>query len=179
MTSLEPGTWSPNEILWHLRAQSDVYGEHIARILNEDAPRWRHVSPRARMKKARYDHLSSAESFAPFTRQRGGVIALLRSLAPPEWERFAIVRTPERESRLTLSQRVWVMANHEEAHCLQVGAGGRHASRKPRSRTIVTALTTDYGSGLGWPQGSVGAQNRERRRPPGRSRWLCVAADRG
>jgi hypothetical protein len=114
-----PGEWSLNEILWHIRAQSDVYGEHISRILNEDSPAWRHVSPRARMKKSRYDLLPFAESFASFTRQRTSLVALLGSIAPEAWERFALVRVEKRESRLTLLERVWGMANHEDVHCHQ------------------------------------------------------------
>ena len=97
------GGWSPNEILWHIRATADVYGEHIDRILNEDEPRWRHVSPRARMKKSRYDEMPFEESFAAFKRQRAELVALLGS-----------------ESPLTLRERVWGMANHEEIHCAQM-----------------------------------------------------------
>ncbi|MEX2228053.1 MAG: DinB family protein [Dehalococcoidia bacterium] len=115
-----PGGWSPNEILWHLRATADVYGEHITRIMNEDQPSWRHVSPRARMKKARYDQLPFAESFAAFARQRADLLARLGSIAPEAWQRIALVRAGERESRLTLQERVWGMANHEEIHCAQM-----------------------------------------------------------
>lgn len=114
------GGWSPNEILWHLRAQADVFGEHIRRIVNEDSPRWRHVSPRARMKKARYDQLPFVESFAAFESQRAGLLALLGSAPPEAWQRFALVRDGEREWRLTLHERVWGMANHEEMHCAQI-----------------------------------------------------------
>lgn len=114
------GGWSPNEILWHLRACADVYGEHIARILNEDEPRWRHVSPRARMKKARYDQLPFAESVAAFARQRTDLLPLLGNIAPEAWQRVALVRVGEREWRLTLQERVWGMANHEEIHCAQM-----------------------------------------------------------
>jgi len=77
-----PGGWSPNEILWHLRAQADVYGEHIRRMVNEDTPRWRHVSPRARMKKARYDQMPFADSFAAFAQQRTDLLSLLGSIGP-------------------------------------------------------------------------------------------------
>jgi uncharacterized damage-inducible protein DinB len=115
-----PGGWSPNEILWHIRATADVYGEHIARILDEDQPHWRHVSPRARMKKARYDELAFVESFAAFTRQRTGLIARLGGLAPEAWQRLALVNVDGREWRLTLHERVWGMAHHEEIHCAQV-----------------------------------------------------------
>lgn len=126
-----PEGWSPNEILWHIRAQADVFGEHITRIINEDQPRWRHVSPRARMKKARYDQLPFVESFAAFARQRSDLLALLGSIAPEAWQRIAVVRVGEREWRLTLQERVWGMANHEEIHCAQMEEVAAALSRQP------------------------------------------------
>jgi hypothetical protein len=89
-----PKGWSPNEILWHIRAVADVHGEHIARILNEDEPTWRHVSPRARMKKSRYDRLPFADAFAAFALQRAALVALLESSAPEAWQRIALVWVP-------------------------------------------------------------------------------------
>jgi len=139
-----PDGWSPNEILWHIRAVADVYGEHITRIMNEDMPRWRHVSPRARMKKARYDQLPFAESFAAFAQQRADLLALLESIAPEAWQRIALVRVPHHESewRLMLHERVWGMANHEEGHCAQMEqvaaalsqSGKREASGRGKHR---------------------------------------------
>ena len=120
MTSPASGGWSANEILWYMRAAADVYGEHITRILNEDTPQWRHVSPRARMKKARYDRLAFAESLAAFAQQRGDLLAVLESIAPEAWERVALVRVDKGEWRLSLHERVWGMANHEEIHCAQL-----------------------------------------------------------
>lgn len=120
MVAPASGGWSPNEILWHIRAVADVYGEHVKRILDEEVPRWRHVSPRARMKKARYDQLPFAESYAAFARQRSDLLALLGSIPPEAWHRFAIVRVEEREWRMTLQERVWGMAHHEEIHCAQL-----------------------------------------------------------
>ena len=114
------GGWSPNEILWHIRATADVYGEHIKRILDEDEPRWRHVSPRARMKKSRYDQLTFHESFAAFAHQRAELVDQLSALAPEAWERIALVRVDKRDQRLSLHERVWGMANHEEVHCRQL-----------------------------------------------------------
>jgi hypothetical protein len=130
-----PGGWSANEILWHIRAVADVYGEHITRILNEDTPSWRHVSPRARMKKARYDQLPFAESFAAFAQQRTELVALLESIAPEAWQRIALIRVPfgrEREWRLTLHERVWGMANHEEIHCAQMENVAAALSQAPK-----------------------------------------------
>ncbi len=114
------GGWSPNEILWHIRAVADVYGEHVKRLLDDEAPRWRHISPRSRMKKARYDERPFAESCADFARQRSDLLALLGSIPPDAWLRFAIVRVKEREWRMTLQERVWGMAHHEEIHCAQM-----------------------------------------------------------
>jgi hypothetical protein len=117
-------SWSPNQVLWHIRATADVHGEHIHRILEEDEPRWRHVSPRARMKKARYDELPFAESFAAFAKQRRDLVQLLTGLVPDSWSRAAVVRVAHRDSdwRLTLKQQVWGMADHEEGHCAQIEA---------------------------------------------------------
>lgn len=115
-----PGAWSANEILWHIRATADVYGEHIARILHEDTPGWRHVSPRARMRKARYDQSPFAESCAAFVRQRVELVALLEGIAPDAWQRFARVRVEQKEWRLTLHERVRGMAHHEAIHCTQM-----------------------------------------------------------
>lgn len=124
VASARVGEWSPNEVLWHIRASADVYGEHIARILDEHEPRWRHVSPRARMKKTRYDQLSFADSLAAFKEQRAQLVSRLEGLTPGAWERAALVRVAHRDSdwRLTLQERVRGMANHEEVHCAQLEA---------------------------------------------------------
>jgi hypothetical protein len=114
-----PGAWSPNEVLWHIRASADVYGEHVARILDEDTPVWRRVSPRARMKKSRYDQLPFAESFAAFAKQREALVALLGGVVPDAWQRFAIIHAGQRASRLTLRERIRGMADHEDIHCAQ------------------------------------------------------------
>lgn len=121
VAAAEPGGWSPNQILWHIRATADVHGEHLARILDEDEPRWRHVSPRARMKKTRYYELPFAESLAGFAQQRKELVARLKGVPPEAWERVALVFVPyyKSEWRLTLHTLVWGMVDHEEGHCRQ------------------------------------------------------------
>lgn len=120
VTPPEPGAWSANDILWHIRATADVYGEHITRILNEDEPRWRHASPRARMKKTRYNELPFAESFAAFEQQRSALLTLLDTIPSTAWERIAIVKVdyrPDEPWRLSLNERVTGMVHHEHIHC--------------------------------------------------------------
>jgi hypothetical protein len=116
-------TWSPNQVLWHIRACADVHEEHIKRIINEHEPRWRHVSPRARMKKSRYDLLPFAESLAAFAQQRRDFVALLSGLAPEAWRRVALVKVahrPGEDWRPSLHAHAWGMADHEAGHCRQM-----------------------------------------------------------
>ena len=116
------GAWSANEVLWHVRACADVYGEQVARIVEEDQPRWRHVSPRARMKRTRYDELPFADSFAAFRHQRIELVERLERLPGEAWKRFAFVRTEKGEAPVSLLQRLSVMAQHEAIHCDQFEA---------------------------------------------------------
>jgi hypothetical protein len=131
-----PNGWSPNEILWHIRAVAEVHGEHATRILNEDIPRWRHVSPRARMKKARYDQLPFAESLAAFAQQRADLVALLESIAPEAWRRIALVHVPHNkrqpEWRLPLRALIWGMTDHEEGHCAQMESVAEGLNQPPK-----------------------------------------------
>jgi hypothetical protein len=107
----------PAEIL---RSLDDV-SERMARILDEDTPRWRHASPRARMKKVNYNQLPFAESFATFKQQRADLIARLEKL-PEAWERHALVYVPyyKTEVRFTVRVLAWGMADHEQGHCDQM-----------------------------------------------------------
>ena len=118
------GRWSPDEILWHIRATADVHSEHIMRTLNENEPRWRHVSPRARMKKSRYDQMPFAKSFTAFKEQRSALVALLEGVGAEAWERVAIVRVPYNDSewRPTVRELASGMVDHEAGHCVQMEA---------------------------------------------------------
>src|SRR5262245_15784229 len=54
--SLTPdaGAWSAQEIVAHLRACADVWGRSIDRMLDEDHPTVRYVSPRGWIRKTDY-----------------------------------------------------------------------------------------------------------------------------
>ncbi len=118
--SSKPEEWSPNDLLWHLRSAADVHGEYIKRILDEEQPRWRHVSPRARMKKVPYRDLPFAESVAAFAKQRAELLGVLEALPPEAWQRVALIQNGGREQVQTLHQRAWAMAAHEMAHWAQL-----------------------------------------------------------
>jgi hypothetical protein len=123
--SLTPGVWSPNQILWHIRATGDDHIDHVQRILNEDEPHWRHVSPRARMKKksSRYDLLPFAESFTAFQHQREALVAQLSAIPATAWQRFGVINVPyqpDRPVRATVHQIVAGMVAHERGHCREM-----------------------------------------------------------
>jgi hypothetical protein len=73
-------SWSANEILAHLRACADVWGQSIQTMLDQDHPALRYISPRAWIRKTDYPQLAFQPSLQAFTRQRK---ALLNSALAP------------------------------------------------------------------------------------------------
>ena len=65
--------WSANEIIAHLRANADVWGSSIQRMIDEDHPTIRYFSPRGVMRKPEYTDRSFTEAFELFeaARRRG------------------------------------------------------------------------------------------------------------
>ena len=63
-------SWSINEVLAHLRCCADVWGESIRKILTQDQPGFRYVSPRGWIKKTNYLQLEFQASFLAFHTQR-------------------------------------------------------------------------------------------------------------
>jgi hypothetical protein len=86
-----PGEWSANEVLAHLRSCADVWGSCIAEIISEDGPTLRAVNPRTWIKKTDYREQEFLPSLQAFTAQRADLLALLEPLAPEGWSRSATV----------------------------------------------------------------------------------------
>jgi hypothetical protein len=113
-------SWSVNEILAHLRCCSDVWGESIARILKQDNPTFRYVSPRGWIRKTNYLKLEFHASFLAFRAQRAKLLKTLRALPGDGWSRPAQVKAgskPRKETVLSYAQR---LADHECRHCEQI-----------------------------------------------------------
>jgi DinB superfamily len=115
-----PDEWSANEVLAHLRSCGDVWGDCIARILAEDRPTLRAVSPRTWITRTNYLDLEFGPSLRAYRAQRDRLLADLRALKPDDWARGATVtgvgRTVE---RTVLSYADW-LARHERPHVKQV-----------------------------------------------------------
>jgi DinB superfamily len=112
-----PDSWSVNDVLAHLRACHDVLGGNALRILAEDHPSWKGMSPRAWLKHTDYPTWSFRDAFQAFRRQRAELLAVLEPLPPDAWERTATVtgmigETYEYSGRYYAA---W-MAGHERTH---------------------------------------------------------------
>jgi hypothetical protein len=113
-------SWSVNEVLAHLRCCADVWGESIRKILKQDQPTFRYVSPRGWIKKTNYLELDFKASFLAFNTQREELLETLRALPAEDWSRRANVKAATKvreETVLTYARR---LANHESGHCEQI-----------------------------------------------------------
>ena len=115
-----PGEWSANEVLAHIRSCADVWGRCIARILAEDEPTIRAVSPRSYINRTDYLDLQFKQSLGAFTQQRTELLAVLEELLPPQWMRTATVTGAGKPLvRTVLFYAQW-LADHERIHVGQI-----------------------------------------------------------
>lgn len=124
-----PGEWSALEVLAHLRACADVWGDCIVTIIQHDAPTIRAVNPRTWIERTDYREQAFRPSLQAFAVQRAELLAVLESLEPERWSRPATVvgaGTPLQRTVQTYAQ--W-MARHERPHLKQI------------SRTVDTLRT--------------------------------------
>jgi hypothetical protein len=117
----EPGEWSANDLLAHLRASQDVLGRNITRIVTEERPAWRRLSPREWQRKSSYNGSDFAPAFEAFATGREELLSVLEAMRPADWERVAVVtvgpgRTVEQPARFFGD---W-LAGHEREHLQQM-----------------------------------------------------------
>ena len=112
-------SWSVAEVLAHLRACADVWGESIMKILKQDNPTFRYVSPRTWIRKTNYLDLDFNASFPEFRKQREELLRVLQPLPQEDWLRQANVKATKlrEETVLSYGKR---LANHEAGHCEQI-----------------------------------------------------------
>lgn len=120
--SASPGSndWSANDILAHLRACADVWGQCIARILAEERPAWRAVNPRTWLAETDYRDLEFHASLRSFVQQRSELTALLASLPPEGWRRLATVSGEGQVHQRDVYFYARRMALHETSHVKQI-----------------------------------------------------------
>ena len=119
-TSPAPDEWSANEVLAHLRACSDRWGECATRIVEEDHPRLRATNPRIWITKTDYPELEFAPSLRAFVRQRKALLAVLDRLEPDEWLRTGTLVGAGKPVDLTAHSYAERLARHERPHVKQI-----------------------------------------------------------
>lgn len=111
-------SWSVADILAHLHACADVWGETIAAMLQGDEPALKHVSPRTYLKKTDYLERPFHDLFRSFVDQRRELLRALYDLEFADWSRGAMIK----DRRHTVFSQVRRMALHEVTHSEQVEA---------------------------------------------------------
>lgn len=119
-TAPEPGAWSANDVLAHLRSCADMWGDAMARIIAEGHPTIRAVNPRAWIKQTDYPDLDYRDSLRAFTAQRAQLLELLEPLAADMWARAATITGAGPRFERTLHYYGDWMAVHERVHVKQV-----------------------------------------------------------
>ncbi len=125
-TAPGPDEWSANDVLAHLRACSDRWGEAATRIVEEDGPRLRGTEPRVWITKTNYLDLEFAASLHAFVRQRKALLAVLDPLRLEDWQRTGTLVGAGRPVSRTVYNYAERLARHERSHVKQV------------SRTVAT-----------------------------------------
>lgn len=111
-----------NEILAHLRACADVWGGMIQKMLTQDHPTFRYLSPRTYIRRTDYPVLSFTENLAALIGQREELLGGLRALEPADWSRGATVKQGDKLREHTVYSTTRRMALHELDHCAQIEA---------------------------------------------------------
>jgi hypothetical protein len=114
--------WSANDILAHLRACADIWGESIESMVAENHPTIRYISPRTWMKKTNYPKLDFYLSFAEFRKQRTDLLELMASLTPESWSRGATIILTKTRREWTVLGYAQRLAGHEDEHCRKLEA---------------------------------------------------------
>lgn len=115
-----PDEWSANDVLAHLRACADVWGNCIVAMLAQDRPVLRAVNPRTWIKKTNYLELAFRPSLRVFATQRADLLAVLVPLPPEGWSRAATVTGAGKVLERTVLFYVQWLARHERQHVKQV-----------------------------------------------------------
>ena len=112
--------WSANDVLAHLRACADVWGNCIVAIIAEDMPTLRAVNPLTWIKKTDYLELEFRPSLRSFAAQRADLLAVLEPLPHEGWSRAATVTGAGKVLERTVLFYAQWLARHERQHVKQV-----------------------------------------------------------
>lgn len=119
-TTTHHDAWSAIDVLAHLRACADVWGNCIAAIIAEERPTLRAVNPRTWIKQTDYLELEFRPSLRAFATQRADLLAVLEPLPPEGWSRAATVTGAGKVLERTVLFYARWLAGHERPHVKQI-----------------------------------------------------------
>lgn len=114
-----PDEWSANEVLAHLRSCADVWDGCIRKIIDQDGPSIRAISPRTWINRTNYRDLEFQPSFRAFAAQRAELLVLLEALVQGDWSRTATVTRSGKVVTETVLSYAERLAAHEQHHLEQ------------------------------------------------------------
>jgi DinB superfamily len=112
--------WSANDVLAHLRACADVWGNCIVAMIAEDTPTLRAINPLTWIKKTNYLELEFRPSLRSFATQRADLLAVLEPLPHEGWSRAATVTGAGKVLKRTVLFYAQWLAGHERQHVKQI-----------------------------------------------------------
>ena len=115
-----PDAWSAREIVAHLRACAEVWGRSIDKMVTENHPTIRYVSPRGWIGRTDYLERSFRESLREFSHARVGLIETLRALDSAGWSRRATFTGTTLGGEATVLCYATRIADHEVGHLDQL-----------------------------------------------------------
>ncbi len=116
-----PDDWSIRYIIGHLHASEDVLGTQMMRIVAEDRPRWRRLSPREHHLKTDYGTWPVDKELDAMDEHRRQLLSALEPLPADGWTRIAVVTdAPGRIVEHTVRFYGNWLADHERGHIEQI-----------------------------------------------------------
>ena len=112
-----PGRWSISEVLAHLSALEQVYGERVRRMVSEDSPSLARYDLEGAKARNEYVRGSGPENLARFASLRRSTVALLTSLPASAGARTGV---HSELGTITLAHLLNEWASHDLGHLRQV-----------------------------------------------------------
>jgi hypothetical protein len=117
--------WAPAEVVCHLRDTEEFFMLRFQAVLAMDEPRLLAADPDRWAEERQYLRNDAGAALGAFRARRTESLALLRGLAPAQWERGGIHPT---RGRMTIADLVRLMVWHDDNHLEQIGRGLRGAA---------------------------------------------------
>jgi DinB superfamily len=115
-----PDAWSARDIVAHLRACAEVWGRGIERMITEDHPTIRYVSPRGWIKRTDYLERGFRDSLREFSHARAGLVETLSALDTVDWSRRATFTGTTLGRDATVLSYAKRIVDHELGHLDQL-----------------------------------------------------------